>query len=137
MKRLSPEAEAQKKRILAFREMFRPSPVRLQHVPDWLRRRILKAHGCRDGMTDGWSVLHNAAGPMPRWLDHFGSTTLPNGKRAFVSEPYGFTHEMATELQAFCEPMGLRYHVSANAWWNPPSTVRIVIEEPDKEEPTC
>ena len=114
----------------AVRAILHPSPVRLHHVPGWLRLRMLGVFGCGGGSTSGWAVLHHAAGSWPSWLDHFGSTVLPNGKRAFVSEPYGFTPEMAEELKAFCSPMGLSWHVDPNAEWYPGRTVRIVIQEP-------
>ena len=114
------------------RKLLGPSEVRLHHIPGWLRLRMLRAFGCGKYDSNGWSVLHHAVGDRRRWLDHIGSTTLSNGRRAFVSEPYGFSSGMAKELEAFCVPMGLDWRVSGNAEWYPGSTVRIVIEEPQK-----
>jgi len=129
--------QRQMEHISAARELFKPSPVRLHHVPDWLRRRMLKAFGSAHRDTSGWGVLNHALrGGQDFWLDHWGTTTLPNGHRAFVSEPYGFTPEMARGLQEFCKPMGVSYYVSANSWWYPGWTVRIVIEEPEPQATT-
>ncbi len=127
-------ASEQSERRRAVREILKPSPVRLHHVPNWLRLRMLRTYGCSHGILSGWAVLHHATGDNRGWLDHCGSTLLPNGQRAFVSEPYGFSEQTAADLNAFCRPMGLRWSVKANSEWFPGSTVRIVIYPPEGRE---
>ena len=127
--------EKQRQHIEAARKLLKPTPVRLRHVPNWLRLRMLKAFGCSNRDTAGWAVLNHATGGInPSWLDHWGSTVLPSGQRAFVSEPYNFGAETARAVQAFCEPAGLRWHVDANSEWYPGWTVRIEITEPTEGE---
>ncbi len=89
-----------------------PTPVRLGHVPDWLRRAWPKARqgdpgrGVFRGLTAGGAVLMD----MGEWLrgqsatrywqlDHAGSTDV-GGLECFASEPYA-TLEVARE-QARC-----------------------------------
>ena len=115
----------------AVRKLLKPSPVRLNHIPNWLRLRMLRAFGCPNRDTSAWAVLYHATGDRRRWLDHFGSTML-RGRRVFVSEPYGFSAESAADLEAFCRPMGVKWSVDSNSEWNPGSTVRVSIEEPEE-----
>jgi hypothetical protein len=85
-----------------------PGPVRLAHLPDWLRRAWLRARrGDADRpwprYTAGWAVTndmeHWLARPPYSWwcLDHHGSVVV-SGLLCFASEPYA-THETA-RLQA-------------------------------------
>lgn len=113
-------------------ELLQPTPVRLNHVPNWFRLRLLKAFGCSDRDTSGFGVLQHAIRSLPsmRWLDHWGSTIFQADRSAFVSEPYDFTWEAAQVLQALCQPTGLHWHLDVNSAWNPGRTLRIVIPEP-------
>lgn len=115
----------------AVRAILKPSPVRLHHIPNWLRLRMIRAFGCPGRDTAAWPVLWHAVGERRRWLDHFGST-LSHGRQVFVSEPYGFSAESAADLEAFCRPMGVKWSVDSNSEWNPGSTVRVSIEEPEE-----
>ena len=114
------------------RKLLKPAPVRLHHVPNWLRLRILKAFGCRNGWTNGEDVLQRAVRQTSTslWLDHWGSAEL-KGKRVFISEPYNVTKQTIADIGAFCEPMGLEFYISANSWWLSGWTVRIVTYEPE------
>ena len=117
--------------IQARRRVMKPSEVDLHHVPNWFRRRLLKAYGCSDRDTAGWAVLCHARDANDwTWLDHHGSTKW-DGQPAFVSEPYGVTAKELQQVADMCERCGLFYRVSANSYWYPGSTIRILIFEPE------
>ena len=135
------EANAARTRefIHRARELLKPSEVRLHHVPNWFRLRMLKAFGCSDGDTTGWDVLHRAVrihfGDNAHWLDHFGSTKYA-GSVAFASEPYemAVTPDAVARLDAFTEKLGIKWHLSANSFWYPGWTIRILLYEPGETE---
>jgi hypothetical protein len=124
------------------------SPVRLHHIPNWFRLRLLRAFGCDSGMTAGWYVLQRAieesekwlrqmdgyAGREPSvgcyWLDHYGSTTI-DGEVCFVSEPY---LPFPPDLNRLRVPDHLacstncRLLIFRDSAWNPPSTIRLLFK---------
>ena len=54
------------------------SPVRLHHLPNWLRLRLLKLITCKR-FTHGDAVAFEAQREFGlTWLDHWGSTWLPD-----------------------------------------------------------
>lgn len=121
--------------IATARWLLRPAPVRLHHVPNWLRRRILRTLGCRDGLTKGPNVLMHAVSRTTKpsassWLDHWGSSRQ-NDVTVFVTEPYSVTEGCLQAVGAFCRVLHLEWYVSSNTWWFPGRTVRIVIYEPE------
>lgn len=145
--------------VQACREVLKPTPVRLGHVPAWFRKRLLKAYGHSnspsrtsfDASTSGTEVLKHALCQMNNgragaavavafdgfdtvWLMHWGTTIVNDwgwtGRQAFVSEPNHFTSETAKQLDAFCGPPALTWYVSTNSYHNPKCTIRIVIPEP-------
>jgi hypothetical protein len=110
-----------------------PTRVRLHHVPNWLRLRAMGRTGASYG-TAGVCVLEGAmqaaadgASGSCRWLDHWGSTTLPDGTAAFVSEPYGLSGGSMRSVLKFAELLDLNVVVQAASEWNPGSTIRIVF----------
>ena len=110
------------------------SPVRHEHVPDWLRRRCLKVAGTQHGITTGSFVLEHAIRHISddlipgSWLDHWGSTRLRNGSVAFVSEPYGLSATDFRELARFADTLDLEVSISAASEWNPSGgTIRILL----------
>lgn len=119
-------------------------PVRLLHVPNWLRLRCLKRFGTNGGRTDGWSVLENAIAKVEagaagcyisNWLDHWGSTKI-DGEVCFVSEPYS---NWPPEREDFEIPHRLALAVNARllaipeSAWYPRSTIRLLFKpNPEK-----
>ncbi len=115
------------------RRLLQPSEVNLRHIPNWFRKRLMKVYGCEHGLRAGLDVLGHARRVNDwTWLDHRGSTTW-RGQTAFVSEPYNLTAGELQQIADMCERCGLHYHVSANSWWNPGRTIRILIFEPEEE----
>ena len=125
-------ARRQQERFRQLRKLLKPTEVRLHHVPNWFRRRLLKVFGCSHGYTGGWFVLDHARkqhfGDNARWLDHWGSTKYRSGT-AFVSEPYQVSPETVALLDSFAKRIGVDWHLSANSWWYPGWTIRILFCE--------
>ena len=119
------------------REVLKPEPVRLHHVPNWLRLRMKETFGAPYQVTSGDGVLFHASSKTGkgRWLDHWGSSHDRGGeRRTFVSEPYDITPETVRDIISFTEPMGLDFYISSNSYWFPGRTVRVVIPCPDDKE---
>lgn len=111
------------------RELLKPSEVRLNHVPNWFRLRLLKAFKHPWGNTGGDAILSHAVDVHfrdPYWLDHWGSTD--NGK-VFVSEPYNLSPENVAELDSFAKKLGVQWYISACSWWFPGQTIRVAFFE--------
>ena len=72
---------------------------------------------------------------MPSPICCWRSTTYMGGV-AFVSEPYErqITPDTLARLDAFTEKLGIEWHISANSWWYPGWTIRILFYEPDETE---
>ena len=125
------------------------NPVRLSHVPDWLRRRCLKAFGTTGGDTSGWHVLQHALRVLerevradypgrhiPHWLDHWGSTKI-DGQVWFVCEPYAEwppTAELLALPHRLALAVNARLLVLPESNWNPPHTIRLTFK-PNEVEP--
>lgn len=112
------------------------SAVKLNHVPNWFRLRLLKAFGSRDGDTTGYGVLQHAVNTLGRdawaagWLDHWGSTVLANGKVAFVSEPYMTwppSHEAMRIPYRIAKETNCDVLVTQDSEWKQPHTIRLVF----------
>lgn len=127
---------ATQREIDTAREILKPTPVRLHHVPRWLAKRLRvyqRTWGGRKSPTSGHGLLDEARRKLAipgHWLDHAGSTKI-GGVEVFVSEPYGFTPDMARGLDQLSKDTGLEWWVESNSWWYPGHTVRIVICDPN------
>jgi len=133
-------AELQQQRLIhAARKLLWPSPVRLHHVPQWLVRRIRERVGKPQRLHPGGpDYLHYAVSATggrdgAYWLDHWGSTTTPAGRPAFVSEPY-LRPAMVQRAEAFAKMLGLEFVMSANSEWYPGNTIRLMFWEPDDDQ---
>lgn len=114
------------------RRLLKTTRVKLHFTPDWFRRKLLELVGKDDQMYDDYTVVvygMRKAG-CSCWLDHFGSMKVDGGT-AFVSEPYTVDSEILQSAEEFAKLLGVRHYVSANSWWNPGETFRIVFLPPD------
>lgn len=122
------------KHIAEARALLRPSPVRPHHVPRWLATRLRSLRGRYCDRQRGYSasavLCEVVTATGGGWLDHWGSTTTGD-RPCFVSEPYRFTAQDAASLDQIAESTGLRWYLSANSWWYPGSTIRVVIFVPE------
>ncbi len=119
------------------RGLEEPLPVRLHHVPNWLRLRILRVwpKGEPKYMTAGDWLLNRllfSTGALVGdvWLDHWGSvpqigTRVP----AFVSEPYGFREEQLEAAVCFAKALGLTLAVSQPGAWHSGTTRYLFVPE--------
>lgn len=113
-------------RIAAERKRTGVSEVRLHHLPNPHRLRLMKRFGTDPpGYSAGWAVLMNAIRNYGGWLDHWGSTVL-DGVRVFVSEPYLNPSDIP-KAEQFASDAGFRIEFREESWWNPPSTSRIIF----------
>jgi hypothetical protein len=140
--------------IQQLRDLLRPTRVRPQHIPTWLRDHLQSLH------AEGIIQTYPGFGPMDlfaaavdlangenhsviRWLDHWGSTRIstPNGHlEPFVTEPYcysvddGYTkdREMWQPLHRFADILGGNYLIDANSWHYPGRTIRILFFPPKR-----
>jgi hypothetical protein len=125
-------ADQTERLILAARELLKPTEVRLHHCPDWLRKVLLKVYGCRHRDTSAWGVMQHAFADA-HWLDHWGSSRIGE-KLCFVSEPYHVDVASQIQIKAIADRIGCNWYLSANSWWYPSQTIRIVIEPPNAAE---
>lgn len=116
------------------------SPVRKAHVPKWFWLAVARAYppghptrylGFFNSFDSAWKtpdVITNAVGGR-EWLDHWGSSELPDGRVAFVSEPYRppYNDEIGERLRAAAAEIGCEFWVDENSWHYPGSTVRLVF----------
>ncbi|HID78810.1 MAG TPA: hypothetical protein EYP56_22800 [Planctomycetaceae bacterium] len=107
------------------------SPVRLHHIPNWLRLLMIRRLKIPRELHSGWGVIMHAQshGYMDGWLDHWGSTRRGN-EIIFVSEPYGLTDAAVRNLDTFCRRLGVDYEISACSEWYPTFTLRVAILPP-------
>jgi hypothetical protein len=118
--------QAQMRHIREARELLKPTEVNLHHFPNWLRRALLKEFGCRYRDTSSWGVKEQVFGGAC-WLDHWGTSTI-NDRLCFVSEPYNVSMADQIRIDEIAKRIGCRWYLSANSWWFPGWTIRIVIE---------
>ena len=119
MKTLTPKqaGERQRATIEASRKLLKTSPVKLAHVPTWMKNAIRK-------VDPDHPLLVGTS--QQGWLDHWGSISQA---QMFVSEPYTYNFHTSTilEIEAFCRRFGFTYAISANSWHYPGATIRIII----------
>jgi hypothetical protein len=125
-------------RIREAREVMKPSPVKLNRVPLWLKKRLIAAKKAGKFDTDDdrytrddiYYAAAQAVQTVYRFrdasdlLDHWGTTDWYDWKDAFVTEPY---HHPAQVAKSFADLLGLEWNESPNSWWNPGETFRIVF----------
>lgn len=114
----------QMKQAAALRDLLRPAPVRLGHVPQWLHARMLVVFG--RSPLDALLVVSPGSLNESRWLDHWGS--IDNGA-AFVAEPYPSLAAIAGAT-AFARAVGVRLEVSPASWHCPGHTIRLLFMPP-------
>jgi hypothetical protein len=121
-----------KQEVEARRRLLQPSEVE-HRIPDWFRKRLIRAYGCERGLRSGADVLEHARRANGwTWLDHRGSTAW-RGQTAFVSEPYNLSATELRQIADMCSRCDLHYRVTSNSWWNPGETIRILIFQPEIE----
>lgn len=94
------------------RRLLKPSRVDVGEVPRWLTKQMLEEM--------------RSAG----LIDHAGTTLLADGRRAFVSEPYGASASAMADAEAIAKRHGLEFWLSPNSWHFPGWTVRLVFVQP-------
>lgn len=126
MPAMTPEA-------VQLRQERRPTPVRLHHVPQWFRLKLMRRFGVPEGYggpCSGTEALYHAQGRLPALadvLDHWGSTRLPDGQVAFVCEPYRTVEELRAAAVAVAAELRCGWSVSADSEWYPGQTVRVLF----------
>lgn len=125
---MASDLSTQDELIQQRRDLMQPTPVRGAHVPKWLRLALIREFKPERWQMDGESVLHHAC-PESRWLDHWGSTTLHDGRLAFVSEPYHLTPFDIQQIDYVATAIKAQWWIDANSWWYPGRTIRVVIAE--------
>lgn len=106
------------------------SPVRWNHVPDWMIQRLLATFGPTSfGTKRGWYLFwywarEHSCGTW--WLDHWGSTIV-GGLDVVVSEPYyPLTHDFR-DVKAFAEMLGCELLIDAESEHCPGKTSRLLL----------
>jgi len=105
------------------------SPVELGRVPDWLRRRMLKVFGPTDcGYTDGHSLFAYWARKCKSlpWIDHWGTTVI-DGQKILVSEPYLRRSCDFSDVAEFAESLGCELVIDETSYWYPGKTLRLAF----------
>ena len=117
-------------RIKLAREVLKPSRVRLHRSPFWFRQALREALWSpnRPIGRHGEVLIHQVLGPLG-WLDHWGLSKLDSGTEVFVSEPYSVDENEILSIAAVASAIDCRWWLSANSWWNPGATIRIVFAE--------
>ena len=124
-------AVEQRRRIERLRKVLKPSPVQ-DRIPRWFTDRIKEQFGTPPGIPRPVpSTLVQwvrESFPPSTWCDHFGSTHW-QGTKVFVSEPYPTVENLKVAIHvAWLLDIGLV--ISANSWWNPPLTIRLLFLPP-------
>ena len=108
-------------------ELARPSPVELNKVPKWLRRKLRKRFGSAPGHSAGRDALSNALWRLdlannpcafPSWCDHWGRSHS-RGAEILVCEPYEINGKDFAAAVEFARQAGLQLVISPNASWHP------------------
>lgn len=113
-----------------LREVHKPSPVRLGHVPGWFKQRLsgwAKMYGFTTYGNDGYSLITTFAQATGWRLDHWGSSDPKNGdggRRPFVNEPYD---DDAAKHVAIARVLRCDFVESQNSFWCPGSTKRYEL----------
>lgn len=124
------------------RRLHQPTPVKQNHVPQWLWRRLLKvfrdnptlkARLMRDSCRVGYYMVRELADDVSggfmssSWLDHWG-TTVMHGEQVFVAEPYLNAGDLEN-ARRFADVLDLDFRIDANSWWYPGRTTRLIFRQ--------
>lgn len=103
------------------------TPVKLHHVPKWLRQRIHQRIGRG---VDLHEAIQRTASDIAGgyWLDHYGSTC---NALEFVSEPYTLDTAGLQGVLRFAFALGLNVRIQAASEWNPSGGTFRVTFTPD------
>lgn len=88
-------------------------------MPRWLQSALVHRSG----------KPHWCGGSDPTWMDHWGTATI-NGKRVFVSEPYGLSDDGVRNLMEFCSKYKIKVDIQAASWHYPTHCLRIILTPP-------
>jgi hypothetical protein len=114
----------------------RPSRPELGRTPRSLRlrRRVNEAiragtlPGPSESIQNDWCALNWAAQCLgSSWLDHFGKAVDSLGIEVLASEPYFVGQRNTTELERFCEVLGLQYRLLPDGTWPHGRCYRIEV----------
>lgn len=112
------------------------SPVKRHHIPRWFGRRINAAYGrgCSQlTYSAKLDILLARCGPRSTendlWRDHWGSTRLPDGRTAWVSEPYVLPGERILALVRLASWLECELEITGVSAHAPGRTVRIAFSE--------
>jgi len=136
-KKLKPPRWGSQEWIDQAREFLKPTVVELNHVPNWLRLRLIKHFKIPREYHSGHQSLYYAASESfhpnrgTDWLDHWGSTTIYD-RSCFVSEPYSLNTQDKDLIDLFANRARLTVFYSANSYWFPSQSLRIGFL-PDQE----
>lgn len=119
-----------------LREERKPSHVNLGNAPRWLLRRITRRFGGKQ-YNALYHTLPCAINPEfgHSVLDHWGSTILTDGSKAFVTEPYATKERLASVMSWIASEIGCEWCVSDNSEWYPPGTIRGMLYESVDSKP--
>lgn len=128
---------ATKEEVKELRRLRRPTPVNSDDVPKWFVKRWVKRFG-RGEFSHILCDLHVFLGKIENGsnlLDHYGSTVLPNGCLAFVTEPYLPASYIAGPMAAVAKELKCDWYVGDDSWWLPGHTIRGAWFEGDSTTP--
>jgi uncharacterized protein (TIGR02996 family) len=117
-----------------------PTPVRLHHLPNWLRLAWLRGVPSGEGrgrLTAGWAVAMemDRRFETTRYaaaLDHWGSTTVA-GRLCFVNEPYQYAADVLAQCRTLASLVGgVAAYARQSDWGH--GTVRGLVFPPLKAE---
>jgi|TARA_R100000049_G_C1889735_1_gene43246 hypothetical protein len=115
-----------------------PPPPRIGRAPQWLTKRIrkhmpeLKGHwGWDTGISLVYEAAYSCGDTWGRWIDHSGTLKLPDGRQAFVSEPYPLGLDALQALLAFCDRLDITCSVHAASSHYPTACLRLILTEKD------
>ena len=119
--------EGQKQRVWIESERVKTKaiPVMLHKLPRWASdalRRAYKGSGLPRYFSPATAILNDA-----RWrglFDHWGTSTLADGRRVLVTEPYP-SGDVLPDASAFATWLGCDVRVVGPSWWYPGYTLRI------------
>lgn len=108
-----------------MRREFKPTPVRLHHMPRWMKRLVAEGLGCNQHEAESYlrSFVDGTCGAM----DHWGSTKM-DGEEVFVFEPYAtleMGHDLAAKVMSRIKCIA---GVENLSWWYPFHTIRIIFK---------
>lgn len=126
------DAEAQR-----LRELMNVSEPCDRHIPRWLIQRMRENFGAGCRQLSGAELLTHTikqVGGSAADMDHYGSVPGTDGRRNFVSEPYGLTLNQTQSFTEFARLLKLEVVISPRSWHYPGKTMRIEFLQPEAGE---